>query len=103
MRRQRLRLTGKVAVPLSSGGWELGWFRANAQRKLRLGDDGCLLGGNQVEFRVLYPQRGTDMLGTGSGEGGWCVASASRGMSHNILEQTYVATPPHCHAHSSAS
>lgn len=54
MRRQRFRLTGKIAVPSSSGGWELGWFRANAHRKLRLGEDGCLLGGNQVEFRVLY-------------------------------------------------
>lgn len=55
MRKQRFRLTGRVAVPLSSGGWELGWFRENVQRKLKLEEDGCLLGENQVEFRVqLY-------------------------------------------------
>lgn len=42
------------------------------------------------------------MLGTGSGEGGWCVASASRGMSYCIVEQTYVPPPPP-NAFSSAS
>lgn len=50
MRRQRFGLTGKIAVPSSSGGWELGWFRANAHRKLRLGEDGCLLDQNQVSL-----------------------------------------------------
>lgn len=42
MRKQRFRLTGKVAVPLSSGDWELEWFRENAQRKLKLEEDSCL-------------------------------------------------------------
>lgn len=52
-RRQRFRLI-ESSCALEFRGWELGWYRANAQRKLQLGGDGCLLGGNQVESKVLH-------------------------------------------------
>lgn len=36
------------------------------------------------------------MPGAGGGEGGWCMAGAGGGMSHHIVELTYVATPLPC-------